>query len=522
MKNLLIVIQTLSLLCLTPLHAALADNLPDPYDAGAPYSDANFTAEELEDLVAPIALYPDPLIAQILPAATFIDQIDEAARYVKLYGTSARIDRQTWDVSVKAVAHYPDILLMMDQKYDWTVSLGQAFVNQPEDVMLAIQNLRADALAAGNLVTTSQQQVVVEGDDIRIYPAQPQVIYVPVYDPQLVYYEHPAPGYGLITFGAGFGIGVWLNRDFDWHDRRVYYHGWQGGGWIARSRPSIQIRNTVYVNNRSTVININRTVVQRDTVRYRAQVRRDVSVRREQPGRPVPAQRDRRTPVRNEPLKGRPVPPAIGQPRSAAPVQDRRAPTAIDNREVKPGQPASGQPRPASSPRDQRPSGVGVIRDDKPKPAVPGQPQTATPFRDQRTPARIDTRDSKPAPAPAAAQAPAPKPVPQDVSRGRDTQKTQPASRSGYGGYGSSKDAGAYRERGAASQENMRSGNRPASAPQAAPQQRPPVVQQPAPAQRPAAVQRPAAPASPKPAAPPAPRREAPADRGEKDQRQQR
>src|SRR5208337_3421983 len=93
-------------------------------------ADTLFTAEELDDLLAPIALYPDPLLAQILPAATFIDQIDEAARYVRQYGKTARIDDQPWDVSVKAMAHYPDVLFMMDQKNDWTASLGQAFINQ--------------------------------------------------------------------------------------------------------------------------------------------------------------------------------------------------------------------------------------------------------------------------------------------------------------------------------------------------------------------------------------------------------
>src|SRR5512144_94798 len=86
--------------------------------AAVEYSDYLFTAEELEDLLAPIALYPDPLLAQILPAATFVDQIDEAARFVRRYGRAPRIDYQPWDVSVRAVAHYPDVLFMMDRKYD--------------------------------------------------------------------------------------------------------------------------------------------------------------------------------------------------------------------------------------------------------------------------------------------------------------------------------------------------------------------------------------------------------------------
>lgn len=483
MKKLLIAIHALFLISMVLPYAALADDQPEPYNMGAPYNDDYFTAEELEDLLAPIALYPDPLIAQILPAATFIDQIDEAARYIRLFGKTARIDRQPWDVSVKALAHYPDVLLMMDQKQDWTVSLGQAFVNQPEEVMYAIQRLRSHAMAAGNLVSTPQQQVVVEGDDIRIYPAEPQVIYVPVYDPQVVYVERPTPSYGLVTFGIGFTIGAWLNRDCDWHGRRVYYHGWQGRGWIERARPHVHVRNTVYVNNRYTVVNVNRRVVYRDTVRYREQIRRDVRVRRELPGRPTPPPRDHRIPVKTEPLRGRPTPPAVVQPRSGAPDHDRRPPAGIDNRDIKPGQPSGGPPRPVPPTRDPRPSGPGTSRDDKP------------------------------AAAPIALPA-APKPAPQDVYRGRDTQKSQPASRSGYGGYGSGKDAGKYRERGAASQEQMRGSDRPARA------------GQPAPAQRPPAAGRPTGGAekqsAPKPEAQPDRRQEAPAERGDKEQKQKR
>src|ERR1039458_213044 len=101
MKKLLIVIHALFLLCLVPLHTALADNQQERYDAGAPVSNDFFTVEELEDLMAPIALYPDPLVAQILPAATFIDQVDEAERYVRQYGKSARIDDQSWAVRSK-------------------------------------------------------------------------------------------------------------------------------------------------------------------------------------------------------------------------------------------------------------------------------------------------------------------------------------------------------------------------------------------------------------------------------------
>jgi len=230
MKKLLITIPAAVLfLCMVAGNTARADDyIP-------------FTADELDDMLAPIALYPDPLLAQMLPAATFIDQIDEAARYIGQYGNSAPVDDMPWDVSVRAVAHYPSVLLMMDQKYDWTASLGQAFVNQEDDVMDSIQRLRAQALAEGNLVSTPEQQVIDEGGIISIVPVEPEVIYVPQYDPMVVYYEPPP--FGFITFGIGFPIGVWLNRDCDWQRHRIHYHGWQGGGWIGRSRPHVHDRN---------------------------------------------------------------------------------------------------------------------------------------------------------------------------------------------------------------------------------------------------------------------------------------
>jgi len=222
----------------------------------------NYSPDQLDNLLAPIALYPDPLLAQVLPAATFVDQIDEASRYVRSYGQNG-VDDQDWDVSVKAVAHYPAVLDMMADKIDWTTALGQAYVNQSTDVMISVQRLRRLASDQGNLVTNQQQQVIVQPSYIQIWPAQPQYVYVPVYNPAYVYYRRPSPGAFFITFGTGFIIGAWLNRDCDWGGRRVYYTGWNGGGWIGRSRGYVHIHNTVYVNNRYTNITINRTVVNR-------------------------------------------------------------------------------------------------------------------------------------------------------------------------------------------------------------------------------------------------------------------
>jgi hypothetical protein len=221
----------------------------------------SFTSEQLENLVAPVALYPDPLLAQVLLAATFPDQIDKAARALRAY-PRYNVDSQDWDVSVKAVAHYPAVLTMMADKIDWSTSLGQAFVNQSSDVMEAIQHLRRQARFAGNLVTTPQQEIVETDGYIYIYPGQPQYIYVPAYDPAVIFFPHPRPFSGpVIWFSIGFAIGAWLNHDCDWHHHRVFYHGWERGPvWVVRSRPYIRLNN-IYVNTRYQNVIVNRTVV---------------------------------------------------------------------------------------------------------------------------------------------------------------------------------------------------------------------------------------------------------------------
>jgi hypothetical protein len=165
---------------------------------------------------------------------------------------------------------------MMDDNLDWTTAVGQAYVYQSTDVMASIQRLRAMARAQGNLVTTPQQEVVVEGGYISIWPANPMYLYVPAYDPSIVFFR-PAYVGGIssaFSFGAALIIGAWLNRDCDWGHHRIYYTGWQGGGWIARSRSHIRL-NAKYVNPRFSTIVINRRVVQRpvnyvELSRYRA------------------------------------------------------------------------------------------------------------------------------------------------------------------------------------------------------------------------------------------------------------
>lgn len=495
MRKLLFILPVLAIVAGFSLSTpAFAQSEPGYYSASDVPYDNLLSPEELDDLLAPIALYPDPLLAQILPAATFVDQIDEAARFVRLYGNTPRIDYQPWDISVRAIAHYPDILFMMDRKYEWTVALGQAYIDQPQDVMESIQVLRAEARDRGNLFSTAQQQVIVDtGGEIRIVPAVPQYIYVPVYDPQVIYVER-RPSYGFITFGTGFVIGAWLCRDVDWRDHRVYYHGWKRGGWVERSRPHINDRRGVYINNRASTIVINRRVLQRDTSRFRQELRQEAVRQRELPGRPVPPARREGRPGRDEHRA-----PAVEQrPRGDQghkPEADRgRRPGTEQRPQATPGAPAA-TPAPRS---DQHPAaGQPGSRGEHRPPAGQTPPSGARPAAPAAHPAA-------PTPTPPAAAPSAPpqggKPNPSDVYRGRDTQRSQPASRSGYGGYGSSKDATSYRERGQSSREQMRdSGARPAF--QGAPAA---VKPTPAPA-RPAASSPP-----PRTAAAPAPRPQAP------------
>ena len=148
---------------------------------------------QLQQLVAPIALYPDSLVAQILAASTFPEQVVEADRWVQanpdLKGDALgkAVDQQPWDPSVKALTAFPSVLGNMDKNLSWTSSLGDAYYNQQQDVMDAVQVMRKRAEDSGNLKTTPQQTVTTQGSTVIIQPATPDVVYVPAYNPWLVY-----------------------------------------------------------------------------------------------------------------------------------------------------------------------------------------------------------------------------------------------------------------------------------------------------------------------------------------------
>jgi hypothetical protein len=199
-----------------------------------------FKPEELDQLLAPIALYPDSVLAQIFMASTYPLEVVQADRWAKqnksLKGDAltAELEKQPWDPSVKSLINFPQVLGMMSEKLDWTQKLGDAFLAQQKDVMNSVQGLRRKAMEAGSLKTTKEQKVVVEQETIIIESPSPQVIYVPTYNPTVVYgtWAYPAyppayyypPGYAagtaLLSFGAGMAVGAawgyaWGHND--WH-----------------------------------------------------------------------------------------------------------------------------------------------------------------------------------------------------------------------------------------------------------------------------------------------------------------
>jgi hypothetical protein len=257
----------------TTLHAQTAPPPSAPVSAQA--EPQKLSAADLQDLLGPIALYPDALVSIILPASTVPSDIAMAVRYLNQNGDDANVDNQPWDASVRALAKYPDVLRWMDENLEWTTSLGEAFVVQPADVMNAVQELRLAAKDNGNLRNTEQQTVVVEKapatqtetvrEVIRIVPTDPEVIYVPVYDPQVVYVEPYEPDYvtPLITFGIGFAVGSWLNYDCDWYNDDIYWG--PGCGWNNRNRwydrgwndGDVNVTNITNVNNITNIVNNN-------------------------------------------------------------------------------------------------------------------------------------------------------------------------------------------------------------------------------------------------------------------------
>jgi hypothetical protein len=204
----------------------------------------------LEQLLAPVALYPDALLAQVLTSATSPGQVTEMNTWLsqskQLQGTQLQdaAQKQGFDASFVALALFPDVVNQLASQIDWTTELGTAFLSDPKGVMNAVQKLRVQAKAAGNLVATPQQLVTTETQAgqqiIVIQPANPQVVYVPVYNPVVVYYP-PPPGAVLVGFGLGIAIGVAMSNN-------AYYAPYGWGAWGMHWHSStVVVRGGVWV-----------------------------------------------------------------------------------------------------------------------------------------------------------------------------------------------------------------------------------------------------------------------------------
>ncbi len=220
--------------------------------------------QDLERLVAPIALYPDSLVAQVLAASTYPQQVTEADQWMQQYGgqppaqLAQSVNQMPWDPSVKALTQFPTVLQQLARSNQWTIALGNAYYNQPADVMAAVQSMRYRAREAGKLQDTPQQVVVEQGPEIIIQPANPEVVYVPYYDPWVVYgapiapyygFYRPAPPPGLVIgLGIGFavGVGVGIFAHYGWG-----YHAW-APNWRSNT---IIVNHNTYISNSTTVIN---------------------------------------------------------------------------------------------------------------------------------------------------------------------------------------------------------------------------------------------------------------------------
>jgi hypothetical protein len=254
------------LLVFTAVPFEAAGQQPAPAEStGYAGQGAPLSADQLEQLVAPIALYPDALVAQVLGAATFPDEVAAASGWLEqnksLTGAALTqaVDAQQWDPSVKALTQFPSVLDNLAKNLAWTSSLGEAYHNQPTDVMTAVQVLRGKAKAAGNLKSGSQITVVQQSPEvIVIQPTNPQVVYVPTYNPTVVYgTPYVTPGYStaavvttaVLAFGVGIAVGAAMNNSWgysywncNWHGGTVVYHStgyygnsaWHGGYYGSR------------------------------------------------------------------------------------------------------------------------------------------------------------------------------------------------------------------------------------------------------------------------------------------------
>lgn len=247
--------------------------------AAAAAQDA-FTRAEIEPLVSAYALYPDALLAQLLPASAYPVDIVQVSRWLAKNKASAEkgdytaLDAQSWDPSVKALARFPTVIDRMNADLDATTDLGDAFVNQPDDVAAVIQDLRVRAQKAGSLQSTPQQRVSVQTQDdvqyVVIEPTDPEILYVPTYDPAVVYNPGAnAAVAGLIGFGLGVAVGSAIDNPWDWRRGTVYPPRWAGYPGYRPGYGGVNVNGNVNIGNSVNIGNGNTRPWGPDNDRYR-------------------------------------------------------------------------------------------------------------------------------------------------------------------------------------------------------------------------------------------------------------
>jgi len=442
--------------CASMLVLAACNQQPASNQANAPASSASAagqqqaaaytppTADQLYQMVAPIALFPDKLVAQVLAGSTYPDQVTAAENLLtqnpNLKGDllQAAVEPQSWDASVKGLTQFPSVLSQMAQNIQWTTALGEAYVNDPTDVLNAIQVMRQRARAQGNLQNSAQQAVtvqpvqqvqaseqqsgyVVSGDAppvydgpavvpppeqiIQIDPAQPDAVYVPSYDPQTVYggdvayypgYEYAQPTYttgqvvavGAVVFGAAIVVGALLDHHGGggWHSWGMnwgggYSGGYNGGGRGGWHRPAVVYNNQTYVSRSTTVINRYTNITNN---RYNSNAGNNVTNNQNQFNRNATGNVTSRNHPAAQPMSvpnfARAGYPSAQAPHAAAPEQHPAAParfTQAPHPNAARPQPTEAVQRPATVPHPQvasRPSPPQA----RPLPQQPAHPQAAT------------------------------------------------------------------------------------------------------------------------------------------------
>ena len=283
----------------TLIALAILAGSPAMLETAIPTAHAQTTAkisnQQLDSLTASVALYPDALLAQVLMASTFPQDIAAAAAWSRanpnIKGDDAvrAVANEPWDPSVQSLVAFPQVLATMASKPDWVAQLGNAFLAQPDDVMDSVQRLRRQAQQAGNLKTSEQQKVIVEQSTIQIVPANPQVVYVPTYNPTVVYgtwpypayppvYVPPPPGYAAasgLAAGLAFGVGVAITSalwsDVNWNNHSVNINVNRYNNINVNRRLDVNSSTTRW--NRATTFNRNTSAnvsgMQRDAYRGR-------------------------------------------------------------------------------------------------------------------------------------------------------------------------------------------------------------------------------------------------------------